>query len=39
MEKKMATVYVPSIVRLTSFIGYKKRKREWGEIKRVKQFV
>ncbi len=31
--------WVLNIVRLTSFIGYKKRKREWGEIKRVKQFV
>ncbi|HFI0297666.1 TPA: glycosyltransferase [Streptococcus suis] len=31
--------WVLNIVRLTSFIGYRKRKREWGEIKRVKQFV
>lgn len=28
--------YVISFVRVTSFIGYKKKKKEWGTIKRVK---
>lgn len=25
------------VVRVTAFIGYKKRKKQWGNIKRVKQ--
>lgn len=29
--------YLLSFVRMTSFIGYKKRKHQWGSIKRVKQ--
>lgn len=29
--------YVLSFVRTTSFIGYRKRKHRWGQIKRVKQ--
>ena len=29
--------YVLSFVRLTAFIGYKKKKQQWGSIKRVKQ--
>lgn len=29
--------YVISFVRATSFIGYKRKKREWGSIKRTKQ--
>jgi len=29
--------YVLSFVRVTAFIGYKKRKNQWGSIKRVKQ--
>ncbi|WP_300385989.1 glycosyltransferase [Clostridium sp.] len=28
--------YIISFVRLTSFIGYKNKKNEWGDIKRVK---
>ena len=29
--------YVLSFVRVTSFIGYKRKKNQWGAIKRVKQ--
>lgn len=29
--------YVLSFVRVTAFLGYKRRKREWGSIKRTKQ--
>lgn len=29
--------YVLSFVRVTAFFGYKKKKREWGAIKRTKQ--
>ena len=29
--------YVLSFVRITSFIGYKRKKNQWGAIKRVKQ--
>ena len=29
--------YVISFIRITSFIGYKKRKKQWGQIKRTKQ--
>ena len=28
--------YIISFVRLTAFIGYKKKKKDWGDIKRVK---
>ena len=29
--------YVLSFVRVTSFIGYRRKKNQWGAIKRVKQ--
>ena len=29
--------YALSFVRVTSFIGYKRKKNQWGAIKRVKQ--